>query len=63
MREIALKYHSDLRKYRCELVAKPKNIAIEFVYRQKVITDCRTTSASKFRRRLGFKQYDIILTK
>ena len=50
MREITLKYHSDLRKHRCELVAKPKNIAIEFVYRQKVITDCRTTSASKFRR-------------
>ena len=25
--------------------------------------DCRTTSAHKFRTRLGFKQYDVILTK
>ena len=25
--------------------------------------DCRTTSALKFRARLGFKQYDVILTK
>ena len=25
--------------------------------------DCRKTSAHKFRRRLRFKQYDVILTK
>ena len=25
--------------------------------------DCRTTAAHKFRTRLGFKQYDVILTK
>ena len=25
--------------------------------------DCRTTSTYKFRTRLGFKQYDVILTK
>ena len=25
--------------------------------------DCRTTSAHKFRARLGFKQYDVVLTK
>ena len=25
--------------------------------------DCRTTAAHKFRTRLGFKQYDLILTK
>ena len=25
--------------------------------------DCRTTSVHKFRKRLGFKQYDVILTK
>ena len=25
--------------------------------------DCRTTSAYKLRSRLGFKQYDVILTK
>ena len=29
----------------------------------KLIMDCRTTSAHKFRTRLGFKQYDVILTK
>ena len=29
----------------------------------KVILDCRTTAAHKFRTRLGFKQYDVILTK
>ena len=29
----------------------------------KVIMDCRTTSAHKFRTRLGFKQYDVIITK
>ena len=29
----------------------------------KVIMDCRTTSAYKFKTRLGFKQYDVILTK
>ena len=25
--------------------------------------DCRTTSAHKFRARLGFKQYDVVLAK
>ena len=29
----------------------------------KVIVDCGTTSAHKFRTRLGFKQPDAILTK
>ena len=29
----------------------------------KVITYCRKTSPHKFRTRLGFKQYDVILTK
>ena len=29
----------------------------------KVIMDCRITSAHKFKTRLGFKQYDVILTK
>ena len=29
----------------------------------KVIMDCITTSAHKFRTKLGFKQYDIILAK
>ena len=29
----------------------------------KVIMDCRTAAAHKFRTRLGFKQYAVILTK
>ena len=29
----------------------------------KVTMDCRITSAHKFKTRLGFKQYDVILTK
>ena len=29
----------------------------------KVIMDCRTTAVHKFTTRLGFKQYDVILTK
>ena len=29
----------------------------------KVIIDCRTRAAQKFRKRLGFKQYHVILTK
>ena len=29
----------------------------------KVIMDCRTTMAHKFRTRLLFKQYDVILRK
>ena len=29
----------------------------------KLIMDCRTTSAHKFRARLGFKEDDVILTK
>ena len=44
----AVKYPSDYRN---------KELAT------KIIMDCRTTAASKFRTRLGFKQYDLILTK
>ena len=29
----------------------------------KVIMNCRTTSAQKLTKKLGFKQYDVILTK
>ena len=28
-----------------------------------MLKDCRTISAHKFRTRLGFKQYDVILTE
>ena len=65
--EITTKYHSDHRKHRYELVTEPKKeysmIFIDEKLAIKVIMDCRTTSAYKFRTRLGFKWYNIILIK
>ena len=60
LQEITTKYHSDHRKHRYELVEEPKKqcnrIFIDEKLAIKVIMDCRTTSAHKFRTRLGFKQ-------
>ena len=65
--EITTKYHSDHRKHRYELVTEPKKeysmIFIDEKLAIKVIMDCRTTSAYKFRTRLGFKWYNVILIK
>ena len=62
-----MKYNSNHRKYRYELVEEPKKeVDRNFIDKKlatKVIMDCRTTMAHKFRTRLGFKQYDVILTK
>ena len=67
MREIAIKYYSDHRKHRYELVEEPKKqsnrIFIDEELAIKVIMDCRTTSAHEFRATLGFKQYDVNLAK
>ena len=67
MREITIKYFSDYRKHRYEVAEEPKKqvnrIFIDGKLAIKVIMDCRTTSAHKFRTRLGFKQCDVILTK
>ena len=67
MREITTKYNSNHRKHRYELVEEPKKqvnrIFVDEKLAIKVIMDCRTTMAHKFRARLGVKQYDIILTK
>ena len=67
LREIPTKFHSEHRKHRYELVEKPKKqsnrIFIDEKLTVKVIMDCRTTSEHKFRTRLGFKKYDVILTK
>ena len=67
MREITTKYNSNHRKQRYELIEEPKKqvnkIFISKKLAIKVIMDCRTTSAHKFRTRLGFKQYDFISTK
>ena len=57
----------DHRKHRYELVEEPKKQCNRFFMDEKlavkVIMDLRTTSAHKFNTTLGFKQYDVILTK
>ena len=62
-----LQENSSHRKHRYELVEEPKNqvnrIFINKKIGIKVIMDCRTTLVHKFRARLGFKHYDVILTK
>ena len=62
-----MKYLSDHMKHRYELVDEPKKqpnrIFIDKELATKVIMDCRTTAACKFRTRLGFKQCGVILTK
>ena len=67
MQEITRKYNLNHRKHRYEIVEEQKKqvsrIFIDKKLAIKVIMDCRITSAHKFRTRLGFKQYDVILTK
>ena len=53
-------------KHRQELVKEPKKcnrISINEKLLVKEIMDCRTISIHKFRTRLTFKQYGVILTK
>ena len=61
-----IKYISNQRKHRLELVdeqkKQPNRIFINKELIIKVIIDCRTTAVHKFRTILGFKQCDIILT-
>ena len=55
--EILLKYYSNHKKYKGEIVEEPiKQCNRIFI---DVIMDCRTTAAHKFITRLGFKQYVI----
>ena len=67
LRETTTKYNSNHRRHRYELVEEPKKqfnrIFIDEKLAIKVIIDCRTASAHKFRTRLEFKQYDVHLTK
>ena len=64
MEEITTKYHSDHRKHCYDLVYEPKSqwsgSFIDEKLAVKVIMDCRTTSAYKFKTRLGFKKYNVI---
>ena len=61
------KYNSNHRKHRYELIEESKKqvnrIFIEERLAIKVIMNCTTKSAHKFRTRLGFKQFDVILRK
>ena len=54
MREITITYHSDHRNHRYEIVDEPKQQPNKNFIDQKlaikVIMDCRTTSAHKFRK-------------
>ena len=67
VQEITIKYLSDHRKQRHKPVEEPKKQVNRIYISQKlaikVNMDCRKTPAHKFRRRLRFKQYDVILTK
>ena len=64
---ITLQYSSELRKQRHELQSCGKNQRcrrfLEENFAKQIIMDCRTTSAINFRTRLGFKQYDPIMTQ
>ena len=67
MCEISTEYNSNHAKHRYELVEEPKKQANRIFINEKleikVIMDCRAKSVHKFRTRLGFKQYDVILIK
>ena len=69
MREIAIKYNSNHRKHRyeLELIEEPKKQCNRTFIDEKlsinIIMSCETTSGDICRARLGFKQYDVILTK
>ena len=67
LREITIKYHSGHRKSSYEQVEEPKKqvdrIFIDAKLATKVFMNCRTTLAHIFKKRLGFKLYDVILTK
>ena len=67
LQEITIKYNLNHRKHKYELLEESREqvnrIFIDKKLAVKVIMNCRTTLAHKFRTRLGLKQYDVILTK
>ena len=67
MQEITIKYHSNHRNHRYELAdVQKKQSNKSFVDKKlaiKVIIDCRAIATHKFNTRLGFKQFDVTLTK
>ena len=67
LREIIIKYHSNHRRQRYELVDEPKKqsnrIFIDGKLALKVIVGCTISAVQEFRIRPGLKKYDVILTK
>ena len=67
LRKITTKYNSNHRKHRYEPVEEPKKqfniIFADKTLEIKVNMDFRTTTTYKFKIRLKFKQYDVILAK
>ena len=67
LRFITKIYSSNYRKCRYKLVDEPNFNSTEFFLKEelatKVIIVCRAAAAHKSRTKLGFKQYDVILTK
>ena len=63
---ITRKYPKDLRKERQELIEcgeQPRRKFIREDFGIQIIMDCRTVVAVAFRSKLGFKQYDPIMTQ
>ena len=67
LRDITINHHSDHRKHRYELATEPKKEYNRIFTGKKLpvqaVVDSRTRSVHKCRTRLGFKQYNLILTK
>ena len=67
LRKVTVNYHSDHRKHRGKLTDQPKKKCnrkfIDEKLAMKVIMDGKPTWDHKFRTRVGFKQYDVVLTK
>ena len=67
LRNTTKKYPSKCRKHRCEIVDEPKEqphrIFIHDDLAIKIIMDSKTDESCNFKRRLGFKLYDVINTK
>ena len=67
MPDIKEEYHLKYRQDRNELVTEPKKECdrcfIDKKLALRVIVDCRKSLTHKFRTRLGFQKYDVLLTK
>ena len=67
LRDITINHHSDHRKHRYELATEPKKEYNRIFTGKKLavqaVVDSRTRSVHKCRTRLGFKQYNLIVTK